>query len=210
MGLLDRVTNPLNKPKLGKVADSAPAETVAKAGGGKGFQRAPKIKLRPEEMKRTNQLTDREKLVGYVVAAVEAVVVVFVARKGGINKDDAISIPLMIVVLALFAVCVRFTNRMGVTLAATGAVAMWIARFPIDIVFAYGIMGYMLYLSMASMKSRQKIMAERAAAGDYTDGMAEARKAKANPKPDYAATDAAGRALAAKSSRYTPPKATKK
>ncbi len=205
MGLFDRLSK---SPAGTEVSAAQPAKKAARG----AVQRGPKIRLRPEEMKQTNVLGEKEKLAGYAIAAIEAVVVVFVARKGGINSDDRISIPLMFMMLALFAVCVRFTNRMGATLASTGAVVMWIARFPLDMIFAYGLMGYMLYLSLASMKSRQKIMAQRAAAGDYADGVAEARSAakKSAAKPDYAATDAAGRALASKSSRYTPPKAKKK
>jgi hypothetical protein len=208
MGLLDRLSKPA--AATAETVDKTAAKATKAARG--GVQRGPKIRLRPEEMKQANTLNSKEKLAGYLIAAIEAAVVVFVARKGpgGINKDDQLSIPLMFMMLTLFAVCVKFTNRTGATLASTGAVVMWIARFPLDMVFAYGLMGYMLFLSLSSMKARQKIMAQRAAQGDYTDGIAEAKAAKANPKPDYAATDAAGRALAAKSNRYTPPKAKKK
>ncbi len=188
MGLLSRLTNPSSK----------------------GAVPRGRIRLRPEELKESNRITPKEQLAGYAVALIEAVTVVFVALRGGLVSHEKISLPLMAAASVAFAVCVWKTNRLGAMLGALGVFALWAARFPLDVLFAYPLMGYMLYLTLVSTKSRQKIQAQRLATGDTADGMEEARAARKSKKPEYATTDSAGKALPPKSSRYTPPKVAKK
>lgn len=169
-----------------------------------------RIRLRPEELKKSNEISPKEQLAGYGVAFVEAITVVSIALRNGLVSHEKISIPLMAAAFIAFVVIVWKTNRLGAMLGALGVFALWAARFPLDVLFAYPLMGYMLYLTLVSTKSRQKIQQQRLADGDLVDGIEEARAARSRQKPSYATTDAAGKALPPKSSRYTPPKAKKK
>jgi hypothetical protein len=164
----------------------------------------PRIRLRPAELKESNRLTKNEKLVGYAFAALGVIAVTAVALRGGLVAEERWRYPLIVVGFALFGVCVRYTNRMGASFGAAGAFLLWVTGYPKEYLLVYPLMGFMLYLTFASSKSRQKIMAERAAAGDFVNGPVDRQRAKG--KPQTAATDAAGRAFAAKSKRYTPPK----
>ncbi len=169
-----------------------------------------RIRLRPEELSRSNEISPKEQLAGYGVAFVEAITVVSIALRGGLVDHEKISLPLMAAAFIAFIVIVWKTNRLGAMLGALGVFALWAARFPLDVLFAYPLMGYMLYLTLVSTKSRQKIQQQRLADGDLVDGIEEARAARTSKKPKYATTDAAGKTLPPKSSRYTPPKAKKK
>ncbi len=190
MGLLSRISKPTPK---------AVRPTTSRT----------RVRLRPEELKQSNEITSKEQLAGYGVALVEAVTAVFVALRGGLVDHEKVSLPLLAAAFIAFVVIVWKTNRLGAMLGALGVFALWAARFPLDVLFAYPLMGYMLYLTLISTKSRQKIQAQRLAAGDTVDGIEEARAARKKSKPTYATTDAAGKTLPPKSSRYTPPKAKK-
>lgn len=207
MGLLSRFPNPASRARAKAPAD-IPAKGPLKAST--QISRA-RIRLRPQELKDTNRITPKEQLAGYAVTSIAAVTVVFVAFKGGLNNDDRLSLPLMAAALIGFAICTWKTNRLGAMLGALGVFAMWAARFPLDVLFGYPLMGYMLYLTLVSTKARQKIQTQRLKDGDLVDGTEEARSARASKakKPDYATSDGAGKPLPPKSSRYTPPKAQK-
>jgi hypothetical protein len=187
------------------------------AASGEAKKKAPprptpaRVRLRPEELKQSNQINRREQIAGSVVAAVEMGATLFVAFRGGLVGHEKISIPLMAVASIVFVALVWRTNRLGAMLGALGVFILWAMRFPLDVLWAYPLMGYMLYLTLVSTRSRQAIQRRRLAEGDLADGVEEARAARAasKSKPTYATNDASGRALPAKSSRYTPPKAKK-
>jgi hypothetical protein len=168
----------------------------------------PRIRLRPEELRRSNQLTQKEKLAGFGLAGLGVIAITIIALRGGLQREEQWRYPLIVVGLALFGVCVRFTNRMGASFGACGALMLWTISYPKEFIVAYPLMGYLLYLTFASSKARQKIMAERAEAGDFANPVDERRAAR--NKPETAKADSTGREFAAKSKRYTPPKAKPK
>ncbi len=200
MGLLNRNTERTDaKPKAVKAAPVA----------------RPRVRLRPEEVKLSNRLTPKEKLAGYGLAAFEVVALTIVSLDKGLTTDERVGLLITLVGLALFGVCVRFTNRLGASLGGLGALLFWTTKngsakdlaygFP-KVIYAYPLIGFMLYLTFASARTRQKMMAERIANGDLVN----APTARKSTKPDLATTDSSGKSLAPKSKRYTPPKAAKK
>jgi hypothetical protein len=168
----------------------------------------PRIRLRAEELKASNRLTQKEKMVGFALAGLGVIGITIIAVRGGVVDEERWRYPLIVVGLALFGVCVRYTNRMGASFGACGALMLWTVSYPREFIVAYPLMGYLLYLTFASSRSRQKIMADRAAAGDFANPADERRAARS--KPTTATEDATGRQLASKSKRYTPPKAKPK
>lgn len=157
-------------------------------------------------MKSTNKLTDRERIVGYVLAAYGLAIFAWRTLPGGLVGREPLYIGLGVVLALALAGLARYTNRIGLSLGAVGC-AVW-PYGPKWQLLAYPFLGLMLYVTFAMSKSRKDLMAKRAAAGDFADPIAERRAEKT--KPAVAKEDNTGRAYATKSKRYTPPKATAK
>ncbi len=190
MGLLSRSSTP-------KAAKAVKTSRVAK----------PRVRLRPEEMKSTNRLTERERYITYGLAAFAVGAFLFRTVGDGLIDREPVWLGLGVALALFLAGLGRFTNRLGVTLGAVGC-ALWPGYGRSWAILAYPFLGFTMYLTFAMKRSRDKLMSERAAKGDFADPFAEKRAAKG--KPVAAKEDALGRAYASQSKRYTPPKAVKK
>jgi hypothetical protein len=157
-------------------------------------------------MKSTNKLSDRERTVGYVLAAYGLGIFMWRTLSGGLVGREPLYLALGVVLAVALAGLARYTNRIGLSLGAVGC-AVW-PYGPSWQLLAYPFLGLMLYVTFAMSKSRRDLMAKRAAAGDFADPIAERRVEK--KKPAVATEDKTGRSYASKSKRYTPPKAPAK
>jgi hypothetical protein len=176
----------------------------------------PRIRLTPDELKQTHRFSPKEKLIAYGLAAVEAIILTIVTINNGLTAKERTGLLITLVGLGLFGVCVRFTNRLGATMGGMGAVLLWnvnnggqkdIAFGLQKVTFIFPLIAFVLYLTFASARAKQRLTAQRIALGNITNPPPASRKGS---KSEVASSDLTCRELAAKSKRYTPPKAQKK
>jgi hypothetical protein len=205
MGLFSR--KPSESP-TGAAPSSVPASKPRPAA-------RPRVRLTPEELKSTHRFNPKEKLIAYGLAAVEAIILTIVTLDKGLSVRERTGLLITLVGLGLFGLCVRFTNRLGATLGGMGAVLLWnvnnggqkdVAFGLQKVTFIFPLIAFVLFLTFASARAKQRLTTERIRSGTITNPPV----AKKPTKSDSAPTDATGREIAAKSKRYTPPKAKKK
>jgi hypothetical protein len=206
MGLFSRDSGSSELASKSPSASASASASASKSPSKAKRPVTPKVRLRPDELKATNQLTSKERLIGYALAVYGLGVFIWRTVPGGLVGREGLYLGLGVVLTAALAGLARFTNRIGLSLGAVGC-AVW-PYGPKWQLFAYPFLGLMLYITLAMSRSRQKAMATRASLGDFADPMAERQAQK--KKPVTAKEDTTGRAYASKSKRYTPPKAPAK
>jgi hypothetical protein len=212
MGIFSRKPSaPAPASDSGGTSDTA---AIAKSAAKPRPAARPRVRLTPDELKQTHRFSPKEKLIGYGLAAVEAIILTIVTLDNGLSVKERTGLLITLIGLALFGVCVRFTNRLGATMGGMGAVLLWNVNNggPKDVAFGlqkvtfiFPLIGFVLYLTFASARAKQRLTTERIRSGNLTNPP-QAKKQKV----DVATSDSQGRALAAKSKRYTPPKTHKK
>lgn len=192
MGLLSRTKEPR--------APKAPAQRRS-AG--------PRVRLRPEEIKQSNQLTVRDRKLGYLTALYGAGAFVGIGVHNGFKAGEAARMSLGIgLAIGMAMIAWKFSSRIGLSIGAV-AVVMWISvGWPTYSLVAYPLLGFMLYLMLTMSNTRRKMIKARIDSGDFADPRSEARAARAKGQTVTAAPD--GRPIAPPSKRYTPPKASRK
>jgi hypothetical protein len=164
--------------------------------------------LRPEEIKRSNQLSSRDRKLGYLTALYGAIAFIGIGVHDGFKAGEAARMSLGVgLAIGMAMIAWRFSSRIGLSIGAV-AVVMWISvGWPTYSLVAYPLLAFMLYLMLTMSNARRRMIKERIDAGDFADPRSEARAARAAATVT-AAPD--GRPVAAPSKRYTPPKAARK
>jgi membrane protein implicated in regulation of membrane protease activity len=172
---------------------------------------APRVRLRPEEIKRSNQLTTRDRQIGTAAALYGVAAFIGIGIHDGWGKGEASRVSLGVgLAIGMIIIAWRFSSRIGLSIAAV-AVVMWISvGWPTYSLVAYPLLALMLYLMLAMSNARRRIMKERIDAGDFADPRSEARAARAAGRATKATNTPDGRPIATPSKRYTPPKAASK
>jgi hypothetical protein len=170
---------------------------------------APRVRLRPEEIKASNRLTPRDRKIGFIAAAFAAAMFVGVGLYDGFSTGEAASMSLGIgLAVGMVILAWKFSSRIGLSLGAVACV-MWLSvKWPTLSLAAYPLLGFMLYLMLAMSNDRRKTIKHRIETGDLADPRTESRAARTK---ETAATvsNADGRPVAPPSKRYTPPKPVK-
>jgi hypothetical protein len=175
---------------------------------------APRVRLRADEIKRSNRLTPRDRLIGYIAALYGAAVFVIIGVNGGFEKNESARMSLGIgLAVGMAIIAWKFSSRISLSLGAVSMV-MWITvgwqRDTLAGLLAYPILGFMLYLMLTMSNTRRRIIKERIDAGDFGDPRAEARAARtAGTRAPSATSTPDGRPTAPPSKRYTPPKGSR-